>query len=354
MCLSAADSPQAVFERSARALASQDYAQAEVGFSQVLKSEPRNVGALGNLGVVYSRTNRFSKAVDVYTRALKLAPGNPQLLTNLALAHIRQERFDLALPVLEQISAPTAGALQLLGMCRLQAGDSKAAAIALERARNGDPSDVATLYLLGVAYTRLSRTADAIAVQDEIAAKATPEQASLFRGKALYEEGRFEEAAAEFRRAGAQRELGKTCISMRRNAEAEAALKAALVAQPNDTDAHYFLGGLYVLEERFADAAPHLESVTRSTPDAWGAYYYLAKVRLAESKPTEAAKLLERASELNNREAAVYYLLARALKQAGRAAEAQAALARVRDLKAAGLANEVDLLTGSRSGLPSR
>ena len=75
MLAAAAESAESIFQRAAAALASEDYGAAERGFQAVLKLEPRNVGAMGNLGVVYSRTRRFSKAIDVYRRALQIAPG---------------------------------------------------------------------------------------------------------------------------------------------------------------------------------------------------------------------------------------------------------------------------------------
>ena len=57
--LFAADPIEAVFEKAVAALAAQDYVAAERGFVTVLKTKPDNVGALGNLGVVYTRLPDF-------------------------------------------------------------------------------------------------------------------------------------------------------------------------------------------------------------------------------------------------------------------------------------------------------
>ena len=51
----------------------------------VLKSQPDHIGALGNLGVIYSRSGRTHEAIEVYRRALKLAPNDAPLLVNLGL-----------------------------------------------------------------------------------------------------------------------------------------------------------------------------------------------------------------------------------------------------------------------------
>src|SRR5271155_5745142 len=87
----AADPVQDAFDRAVAALAAGDYAAAEQGFQSVLKFKPDNAGALGNLGVVYSRTRRYAKAIEVYTKALDTSPSDPSLLLNLSLAYVQQE-----------------------------------------------------------------------------------------------------------------------------------------------------------------------------------------------------------------------------------------------------------------------
>src|SRR5438132_12955260 len=86
----AAEPVEAIFQRAVAALSAGDYASAEQGFRSVLKSEPNNIGALGNLGVVYSRANRLSDAAETYRRALRLAPSDKGLLLNLGLVEFRR------------------------------------------------------------------------------------------------------------------------------------------------------------------------------------------------------------------------------------------------------------------------
>jgi len=59
-------SNQKVFDQASAALKSGDYAAAESGFRQVLKTDPRNIGVLGNLGVVYAHTHRYARAIEMY------------------------------------------------------------------------------------------------------------------------------------------------------------------------------------------------------------------------------------------------------------------------------------------------
>jgi len=43
------------------------------------RKQPNHVGALGNLGVVYSWTQRSARAMETYQRALRLSPGDVAL-----------------------------------------------------------------------------------------------------------------------------------------------------------------------------------------------------------------------------------------------------------------------------------
>ena len=355
----AADSLQVVFERAVSALTAQDYTAAERGFQTVLKAKPNHVGALGNLGVVYSRTHRYAEAIEQYQRALQLSAGDTGLLLNLGLAYIKQEQYDKALPLFSKIVAADPihrQARELMATCQIYAGNPATAVEQLETLRAAGASDPGILYLLGIAYARLKQPQKAQIVFAEMMNAASPAQASFLIGKAYYDGGRFEEAGEAFQRTleadggfpGSHLGLGKVYISLRRNEEAEKELKRALEQDSEDAEAHYFLGGLLVLEGRLIEAASHLEDARRLTPDSWGVYYYLGRVRLQEGTATQAVTLLQHAAQLNPEQAAVYYQLARALKLAGREAESRQALARVQELKAGELKEEVDILSRSK------
>jgi predicted Zn-dependent protease len=91
-------SPEVLFERAASALAAGDYGAAEKGFTAVLKKQPNHVGALGNLGVVYSRTLRSARAIETYQRALALSPGDLALRLNLGLVYFTSRKVTSSQP----------------------------------------------------------------------------------------------------------------------------------------------------------------------------------------------------------------------------------------------------------------
>jgi tetratricopeptide (TPR) repeat protein len=343
---------EAVFARAASALSSQNYDAAERGFHAVLKAEPGNVAALGNLGVVYSRTRHFARAIEVYRRALRIAPGDKGLLTNLGLAYVKQEQYSRALPIFEELAADPSNlqARELLGACRLSLGQLEPAIQVLTPLAGEDKPGV--LYMLGVALIKMKRTDEAHAAFAKMMRIVTPAQANFLMGKASYETGRFEEAAEFFKKTlqaepsfpDAHRELGKTLISQRNNEGAEAELRQSA---PDDAEALYFLGAI-LAESHKAEGITLLTKARDLSPDFWGPWYYLGRTYLEQGQPKQALSYLERAAKLEPREPAVYYQLGTALRRSGREAEARAAFARVKELKTSTLKSEMDVLSPQR------
>jgi tetratricopeptide (TPR) repeat protein len=344
--LTAGESAEALFKRAASALSLGDYTAAEQGFLAVLKVEPRNVGALGNLGVVYSRTHRYVQAIDTYKRALRVAPADSALLTNLGLVHIRQEQFAAALPIFQKLGADPQNlkARELYATCLIGTGKYSEARDVL----SAEPKNTGVLYMLGIALTHLKQTDAAHAAWSRMMESASPAQASMLMGKASYETEKFEDAAGYFRKAleydpqltDAHRELGKALISLRENDAAEKELRQTA---PDDAEALYFLGGLLAQNNR-PDAIPILEKARQLSPDFWGSWYYLGKIGLDQGRVREAVADLSHAASLEPDEASVQYQLGRAFQKAGRPADAKAAFDRVRQLKAGSLQKEVDSL----------
>src|SRR5215470_392981 len=97
------DTTQQIFERASQALKAGDYPAAEAGFRRVLEAEPRNVSAMGNLGVVYSRTLRFAKAIAIYKRTLSLSPQEQGILLNLGLVYLKQDDYERARPYFQRL-----------------------------------------------------------------------------------------------------------------------------------------------------------------------------------------------------------------------------------------------------------
>lgn len=348
--LYAAEPVEKVFDRAVKDLAAEDYQNAERGFQSVLREEPRNVAALSNLGVIYSRTGRADEAITVYRRALRLSPDDKALLLNLGLVYLRQENHARALPLFARVVAidpQNLQARQLLAVCRAYLGQLEPAIRDLEALRAANPRDENILFLLGFVYLKNQDPEKAKAIFEQMLEAAGPVQAEFLRGKASYEAAMFLPAEESFlevlrldpRFPGVHLELGKVYISLRRTDEAIRELELVLKENPSDGDASYFLGGLLVQEGRYTEGVPYLERAKSVKPDFWAPYFYLGKANLRLAKPAEAVVMLQRAVKLCPDEASAYYLLGQALQACGRGSEARQALSRVRDLRAGALAS---------------
>ncbi|MFN9456229.1 MAG: tetratricopeptide repeat protein [Acidobacteriota bacterium] len=316
-----------LFEAAVNALRANRLAEAEAAFREVLRREPANLGALGNLGVLYSRQNKPNLAIDTYQRALRLAPAEPGLLLNLGLAYLKLDNHAAAKPLFARLSTPQARELHAL--CQLQTGEVAAARAALEQL----PPTPAVYHFLSLAYARQQDLPRAEATLAKLYAMLPPAEASYLEGRVWYDAALFDKALAAFEKSGHALETGKTLISLRRNEEAAAALRRALAENPDDIEARYFLGALHVQQNEPKPALPLLEAVAAARPDLWGTPYYLGKAHLALGNAAAALPLLETAARRAPREAPVHYQLARALQTLGRAAEARQAFARVAQLR---------------------
>ena len=357
--LGGAEPAKQIFDGAARALAAGDYQTAERGFQAVLQQEPRNIAALSNLGVIYSRTNRADQAIAVYRRALQVSPDDEAILLNLGLVYLRQEAHSKALPFFARVVAidpQHLQARQLLAVCRAYTGQLAAAIGDLEALHAAAPRDEGILFLLGFSYLKNHDPEKAEAIFKQMFDAAGAVRAQFLLGKAYYEATLFPQAEESFREVlrldpgfpGVHLELGKVYISLRRTDEAIGELQTVLKDSPGDGDASYFLGGVLVQEGHFAEGVPYLERAKMVKLDFWAAYFYLGKAKLRLKQPAAAVTLLQRAVALNSDEASVYYELGRALQACGREAEARRALLRVQDLRAAAI--EASKLDGRVAG----
>lgn len=341
----AAEPAKDVFDRAVRALAANDYQTAERGFQSVLRQEPRNVAALGNLGVIYSRTGRADQAITSYRRALELSPDDQPILLNLGLVYLRQENHARALPLFARVVAldpRNLQARQLQAVCRAYLGQLAPAIQELEALRAAAPRDENILFLLGFVYLKNHDGEKAKAIFARMFEAAGPVRAQFLLGRAHYEAAQFAPAEESFLEVlrldpafpGVHLELGKVYISLRRTDDAIRELELALQQSPGDPDANYFLGGVLVQAGRYAEGIPYLNRARMAKPDFWAPYFYLGKAELRLEHPAAAVEQLQRAVRLYADDASSYSLLGQALRACGREAEARQALARLRELRA--------------------
>jgi Flp pilus assembly protein TadD len=339
---------QVTFDHAVRALSAGDYGAAEQGFQAVLRQQPNNVGAIGNLGILYARTNRTDQAIAEYQRALRLSPNDEAILLNLGIVYLKEELHGRALPYFERVLAidpHNQQARRLRDVCLLYTGQVLPAISDLKLLTKENPRDEQLLFLLGFAYLKNGDSKTAQALFNQMFETAGTARAQFLLGKASYEAALFPQAEESFLavlRADAQfpgvhLELGKVYISERRTDDAVEQLREALKESPSDEEANYFLGSLLIRENRYEQGVPYLEEAKRLKPDSYGVYLYLGRAKLHLGQTSAAVTLLQKAVELNPDDASAQYTLARALKSSGQEVAATKAFERARTLNARAL-----------------
>jgi tetratricopeptide (TPR) repeat protein len=344
----ASEPTQITFDHAVQALSTGDYGAAEQGFLAVLKQQPNNVGAIGNLGILYARTNRIDKAIAEYQRALHLSPNDEPILLNLGIVYLKEELHSRALTYFQRVLAidpHNQQARQLFDVCRLYTGRVLPALGDLKALTQENPRDEQLLFLLGFAYLKSGDSKAAEATFNQMFEAAGPGRAQFLLGKASYEAAIFSQAEESFLAVlrlnpqfpGIHLELGKVYISERRTDDAVKELKEALRAEPSNVEANYFLGSLLVRENQYEEGIAYLEKAKKLKPDLYGVYLYLGRAKLHLGQAAEAVSLLRKAVELNPDDASAQYALGRALKSSGQEMAATRAFERARSLNAGAL-----------------
>jgi len=183
-----AQNPLTIFQEAQRALDAGQFAQAEQGFSQVLKIDPNSAAARANLGVVYLRTNQLDAAIKTLKEAKKLAPKVVGIDLDLGLAYYRKRDFSNAIPEFDPVLQFTAGHFQaryLLGMSYFMNDDYEHAVQTLQPLQDLEKADLDFLFVMGICYGKLKREADsARAFEQLLSAGGETAHMHLLLGKA--------------------------------------------------------------------------------------------------------------------------------------------------------------------------
>jgi tetratricopeptide (TPR) repeat protein len=278
-------------------------------------------------GVAAFRHGHYAEARQILERASD-ATGR----TFLALARAATGRCDAARAELEQQFAKNGDAaerrlagiaLVQCGLAQNRAGEVWAVLEQLQRAFPGDP-DV----LYEVAKAHRKGWDDAVL---QLYQKAPGSfRVNQLSGEIFETEGRYAEAAAEYRKAIQKNpaalnlhfRLGRALLLQSHEAgnlkEARKEFEGELALNPSDAVAEYEIGKILQAEQNAVAAAPHFEKAAALDAD-----FAEPLLELAKLKPGNAIVLLERAVKLQPESQSAHYALMMAYRNAGRTADAQ-------------------------------
>jgi tetratricopeptide (TPR) repeat protein len=93
---------QTLIQAANRLVAASDLQAAESLYLKVLGTDPAYYDALYNLGLLYSRSGRYSEAEHSARNAVSARPDSPDARFLLAMTYVLQERFEDALPEVQK------------------------------------------------------------------------------------------------------------------------------------------------------------------------------------------------------------------------------------------------------------
>ncbi len=277
------------------------------------------------LGSVLQQASRLDEATAAYEKALALSPNDVPALVYLAeIARLQGRTGEAEERLRRALAADPAStaAKALLGQAALDRRDYAAAVKLLETALAEAPTAGRLHFLLSRAYQGLGDKARA----DEHLAKVGPvgvrpadplldeldklrsgEKAHLIRGKTAFDNGRFAEAADEYRRALAARpesvearvNLAAALVQTGDLPAAVAALREALQRDSANATAHFNLGTLLALQGPSEEAREHLAAAVAALPKDAEARRSLARVLRDAGRLEEALAEYGKSLELD-------------------------------------------------------
>jgi len=166
-----------------------DRAAAEKEFARALVLNPSYATARQWYGLYQASTGRSNLAVDEMRRAQALDPLSLAIRVNVGRCYYFARQYDKAYELLQQVEQQEPGFWMvhtILGQTDLANGRFDAAIRQLDRARTLSPSSLWTLAVLGDAYGRAGRRADALKTAAELDRRSRTQYVSPVHSALVY------------------------------------------------------------------------------------------------------------------------------------------------------------------------
>ncbi|RYY64353.1 MAG: tetratricopeptide repeat protein, partial [Comamonadaceae bacterium] len=272
-----------------RALDRGETTVAEARFQQVLRLQPGDAEALGGMGLIRLRQERFAQAQDYLEQASRggarkwaSALQSATYWNLVGQANAARDRNDLpaAQALLERAvrldAREPVGQIALADI-RMAQGELPAAEQGYKRVLEAKPNDAQAMRGLITVYTRQGRAEEALALSQ----KLTPEQAAQIGG---LQNLRVEQARALARQ---QNDAGD-------NAGAQRTLEDAMLANPDSPWLRLDLANIYRRQGLMAQARGVMDGLLMSQPDMPDALYASALLASDAGDPVAGLQYLDR------------------------------------------------------------
>lgn len=315
-------------------------------YEAILKLDPNNVDARGNMGVALYFEGDYAKAVPQLRAVLKQRPNLWKIQVLLGMSERRTGQvaaakadLEKSLPQVQEPKLRIQAGLELIELYYADGSLDKAAALA-GNLRQLAPENTDVLY---TAYRIYSDLAGETMLSIGMVA---PNSAQMHRimGQEMSRHGDIESAIAHYREAlkldprlpGLRFELAEALNlsnSAADQAEVENAYRAALADNPFDEKSECRLGDIALRASNLQDALKRYERAIQLAPNDAEACLGLGRVLTQMQRTAEAEQYLKRAIQLEPFTAAAHYRLALVYRATGRPDEAKKELDEFERLK---------------------
>ena len=269
-----------------------------------------------NLAVEYVRKGELDKALEYYQKAYQLKPDDSSVMNDYAITLLSASRFEEAENLYEKIlqkDSTNVNALVNLAMIYAQKGDAEKAVSIYSRIVAIDPEYKDAYFNRGLLF--LAKTQEKCSVvkscKDSLAKKSKDKEL-LSKYQSAWEDYNqvFVKAESDFKKTSqidpndkdAFFHLGLLYLSRAQIldagarqdsdfAQVEDFFKKSLELDPQDPEALKYLGFTLLNEKKWEEAGSYLERLVESVPtdrEAWG-YLAIAYARLGKKDKAEAA-----------------------------------------------------------------
>jgi Tfp pilus assembly protein PilF len=305
-------------------------------FKAIIALDPKNVDALGNLGVMLFFQGAYADAIPQFRAALKLQPTVWKIQALLGIAEkrtgdIAAARGDLekAFPKLEEEKIRIQTGTELIEIYSV-GGDLDKAAAVVSVLRGLEPTDEALIYTAYRIYSDLA--AESLLSLSLVA----PNSAHMHQAMAheLAKHGDTREAIENYRAAlkidprlpGLHFEYAEMLNSQgtpQSQQEAENEYRAALELNPFDEQSECRLGEIAARRNDVKEAYDRYTKAVELEPGDPEASIGLAKALMSMDQPEKAQPLLMHALEVDPTSAVAHFRLSTVYRQMGRTADAK-------------------------------
>src|ERR1017187_868763 len=275
----------------------------------LLQDTPENADALHSLALTELKLGETDAAVQHLGRAMATAPNELVFALTLAEAKLQQKDLKGAEGVLKKACQDfpnSADAVVVLG--RFYAGQNRIAEAEqqFQRGLTINPTHVAALLNLATLQYQLRRKSDAELNFKRLSGLSDKTYKPAY-AQFLFQEGRREEAIAEFERLAKQSPDDRTARTRlvaayqaaNRVLDAQKILTDALKKNPKDMDAILQRGELFLAAGKYKDAEADLNVVVHMNADSPEVHYALAKLHQARGAAQSQRQELTEALRLN-------------------------------------------------------